>query len=252
MIDNIGRPPVNVQPSNLELANPANRPASTAKTDTPAPASTQPKGAGQVNVPDASLQGTDWNTLVNQMGAMNTSVSTSAVMSMLIEVMAQMRQDARASAFDEMKTSLDLGVKAAEKMKKAATQQLVGSATSSAISLVGSAASFKMNDKATSTAKSNTSEAALREAQAISGQANAVNTAFSSVSSTANAGFNYAAEIQRADMKIDDAQAQYHEALAQQNRNFMEQLGQSISKALSTMQAVDRAQHEATGAIYGM
>ncbi|MEK9869415.1 MAG: hypothetical protein VW831_06785, partial [Gammaproteobacteria bacterium] len=107
MVDNIGRPPVNVQPSILEVANPVNSPANTAKTDTPAPVSAQSKGAGQVNVPDASLQGTDWNTLVDQMGAMNTSVSTSAVMSMLIEVMAQMRQDARASAFDEMKTSLD-------------------------------------------------------------------------------------------------------------------------------------------------
>ena len=252
MVDNIGRPPVNVQPSILEVAKPVNSPANTAKTDTPAPAPAQAKGAGQVNVPDASLQGTDWNTLVDQMGAMNTSVSTSAVMSMLIEVMAQMRQDARASAFDEMKTSLDLGIQAAEKMKKAAAMQLTSSLVNTVVTAGVTVGSYGMNQQAGKRVDTNSSEAVIAQSRAKAGQAQSLNTLSQPVGSLAGAGFTYAAELDRADSKIDDAQAQYHESLAQMNRNFMDQLGQSISKALSTMQAVDRAQHEATGAIYGM
>ena len=247
MIDNIGKPAINVQPPSQEISRATPPQGKPVTPDTPAPVSVGSTAAGQVAVPDSSLQGTDWNALVDQMSAMNMNVSTSEVMSMLIEVMAQMRQDARASAFDQMQSSLDLGIKAAEKMKVAAKMQLEGAIAGSVVTAGTSVASGKMSITAAGAAGSN--EALSR---AISTQANAVGQVGNSAGGVVSSSLQSAADMDRAESKIDDAQAQYSESLSQQSKNFMEQLSQSISKALSTMQAVDRAQHEATGAIYGM
>jgi len=246
VINNIGKPAINVPPPGQEISRATPPQGKPVTPDTPAPASVGSTAAGQVAVPDSSLQGTDWNALVDQMSAMNMNVSTSAMMSMLIEVMAQMRQDARASAFDQMQSSLDLGIKAAEKMKDAAKKQLEGAISSSAVNAFSSMASMKISSSA---AASGVSEA---ESRVVSAKANAVGQLGTSLATADSATFQSIAETERADSKIDDAQAQYSESLSQQSKNFMEQLNQSISKALSTMQAVDRAQHEATGAIYGM
>lgn len=248
MIDNIGKPAINVPPPSQEISRATPPQGKPVTADTPAPASVgSTTAAGQVAVPDSSLQGTDWNALVDQMSAMNMNVSTSEVMSMLIEVMAQMRQDARASAFDQMQSSLDLGIKAAEKMKDAAKKQLEGAIAGSAVTAGTSVASGIMSGTAAGAAGTN--EALSR---AISTKANAVGQVGNSVGGVASSSLQSAADMDRAESKIDDAQAQYSESLSQQSKNFMEQLSQSISKALSTMQSVDRAQHEATGAIYGM
>jgi hypothetical protein len=247
VIDNIGKPAINVPPPSQEISRATPPQGKPVTPDTPLPFSVGSTAAGQVAVPDSSLHGTDWNALVDQMSAMNMNVSTSAMMSMLIEVMAQMRQDARASAFDQMQSSLDLGIEAAEKMKDAARKQLTGAITGSAVTIGTGAASSIMSGKAA--IQSGTNEALSR---ATSTNANAVQQVGNSFGSGSSSSIQSVAEMDRADSKIDDAQAQYSESLSQQSKNFMEQLSQSISKALSTMQAVDRAQHEATGAIYGM
>jgi len=189
-------------------------------------------GVDGVKVSDGTLQGTDWNALVDKLGAMNLSVSTTAIMTLLIETMAQMRQDAREASFESTVNSLESGQSAAQNMRDAAADKLYSAIASSVVTMVGSAAAMG---------------AAGNQALSM-----AINSFTGGLSQLAGSFNSYDAALSEAAAELDRAFASYEGSLSQQEQDFFRQLGDAIKNALSSMKAVDQAQHQATGAIYGM
>lgn len=189
-------------------------------------------GVDGVKVSDGTLQGTDWNALIDKLGAMNLSVSTTAILTLLIEIMAQMRQDAREASFESTVNSLESGQKAAQNMRDAAKDKFISAIVSATVTMVGSAAAMGASGN-----------------QALS---MAINSFTSGLASLAGSFNTYDASLSEAAAELDRAFASYEGSLSQQEQDFFRQLGDAIKNALASMKAVDQAQHQATGAIYGM
>lgn len=96
-----------------------------------------PTGAGEVPFPDASLSGTDWDALTNDLAtAGNLTISYTQVMTLLIQVAAQMRQDQREMALADAQNALQSGLNASEAMKQAAVFALGAAVVSGSVSVV--------------------------------------------------------------------------------------------------------------------
>lgn len=261
MVDSVGSSPsrVYVPPVEPQTTAPPEALAAETSTQVAAPAKPMATSSGQVAVSDASLQGTDWNELVDSMGAMNVSVSVTAIMSMLIEIMAQMRQDARQAAFDDMQTALDQNLAAVEKLKDAAKTEMITGIAVGVTSIVGTGVSYGMASKGGKLTEGaanldpNSTQFKLQTAQAqnFTTKAHIGGQMTSSVGQMGSSIGQSIADQKKADAKALEAEAQYSESLSQQERDFMKELNDTISAALATMKAVNQAQHEATGQIWG-
>jgi len=202
-------------------------------------------GSQEVQVAGASLQGTDWNALINSMGALNLSVSTTAILTMLIEIMADMRQDARENGFEQTVNGLNFGLAASEDMKSAALKTMIGAGVSAGMQLAGSYTAMK---SANASFTAPTSQAAtalgnLSQAQSALGSAGG---------QLAGAGFTYAAGLDTASAEVNRAMASYSQALSQQESDFARTLAEAISKAMSSMGGVNQSEGRANSAIYGL
>lgn len=203
-------------------------------------------GSGEVQVAGASLQGTDWNALIDSMGALNLSVSTTAILTMLIEIMADMRQDARENGFDQIVSGLTFGLAASQDMKDAATNQLYGTLVSSGVTASFSAASLSAGmSAATVSSNATLSGAYSSQAQAHSGLGGALGQA-------AGAAFSYEAGLYNASAESNRAMASYFQALSQQESDFGRTLTEAISKAMSTVDGTESSTARGYSAVYGL
>ena len=202
-------------------------------------------GSQEVQVAGASLQGTDWNALINSMGALNLSVSTTAILTMLIEIMADMRQDARENGFEQIVNGLNFGLAASEDMKSAALMTMIGTGVSAGMQLAGSAAAMK-SAGASATATTNAS------ATALAAQSQAQSAAYGAAGQLMAAPLTYAASLETASAEINRAMASYSQALSQQEQDFARTLTEAISKAVSSMGGVNQSESRGNSAIYGL
>lgn len=234
--------------------------------------------AGELPYAAASIDGTDWNALTNDLATSeNMMVSLSAIMTLLIQVMSQMRQEQREVSLADAQNALQSGLNAADAMKKAAAFALFAGVAQAGVSIVSGAMSAKQsasqtkqlsaaNDKVKSAEameKGPERDAAVKDAGESFNQTNAMVTveanktkaqtdSLSGLGGMVNSFLNFFAESARAESKADEAQAQYSQSIQQGDQAFFQQLGDSIKAMLQTWQSADRSTHEATQAIYNV
>ena len=127
--------PSGVAPVEVADAKPVNAPGAGAANATQGSLSA-PSAAGELPYDMASVNGIDWNDLTNDLATTaNLSVSINEIMLLLIQVMAQMRQDQREVALADAQNALQSGLNAAEKMKDAAVASLVSGIITNAASM---------------------------------------------------------------------------------------------------------------------
>ena len=236
--------------------------------------------AGEMAYDEASLSlsGTDWGALQESVQAANLSVTVTAILVLLIEIMAQMKQDAREEAFTQAVASLEAGLLAATEMenaaedaKKAAVAQAWTQIGTGILQVCAGAAQMgqlsKFQAQQGALTKQNNQLLAMTEGRAtiappmdfqplsasLQAQSQIINGLASfgkgigdldAASDTFNAAMHSAAS------QAARAEAEYQGALGQAAQQFMQQVADAIKAFLNTMQSVDQAQHKATGAIY--
>lgn len=100
--------------------------------------------AGELSYAEATLNGTDWGALLESVQAANLSVTVTAIMVLLVEIMAQMKQDAREEAFTQAQAALAAGNLAAAEMVEAAKKNLAAAQVSASVQIVMGVASIAM------------------------------------------------------------------------------------------------------------
>lgn len=236
-------------------------------------------GAGELPFPDASLSGTDWETLTNDLATSgNMMVSLSAIMTLLIEVMSQMRQNQREVALADAQNALQSGLNAADAQKKAAAFALASGLASGAVNL-GSGitgavqSSSQLNQLKTAQTDLNNAQLGLKDGTIKKDAANMAQKNFDvtntmvgaqtaktqaltqlgrSASDILGSFMNFFAESARAEAKTYETEAQYQQSLQQADQAFFQQLGDSIKALMQNWQSADRSTHEASQAIYNV
>jgi len=107
--------------------------------------------AGEVSYSSPNLEGIDWDALSSDFHNIeNLSVSISAIMVLMIDVMKEMRKGQREAWMEEAQNALQMGMNAADRMRESAAAKLASDVVSNAasiataaISLVSSAASLR-------------------------------------------------------------------------------------------------------------
>ena len=245
-----------------------------------------PTAAGAMAYTDPTISGTDWGALTDAVYAANLSVTVTAILVLMIEIMSQARQDSREDALQMAQLALDQGLAAAEDQKDAAVLTLVASIITNATTIVTSAmsaASAGSQLKTISAAKTTaladaetnfpmpkdatpeqTKAVDLQRSQAVKADMAALTSELSietaymqgvtgaggAVGKMAAAMFEYAAAVQQAEAQAHKATGEYLQSMAQSELEFFRQLGDAMKNYLSGMESVDQAQHKATGAIY--
>jgi hypothetical protein len=225
--------------------------------------------AGEMSYAEASLNGTDWGALLESVQAANLSVTVTAIMVLLVEIMAQMKQDAREEAFTQAQATLAAGELAAEKMKEAALDTLHAAQVSAGVQIamgavqvaagavqMGKISGFKTSTEArihqhqTGQPLAYGNSALSGNLQALTQTVNGGTSIANSIATLVSEGMKYDAAIAQAESQEARADADYQQALGQAAQAFMQQVADAIKAFLNTMQSVDQAQHKATGAIY--
>jgi hypothetical protein len=237
-----------------------------------------PGAAGEMAYADASLNGSDWGALLDSVQAANLSVTVTAIMVLLVEIMAQMKQDAREEAFTQAQATVAAGELAAQKMKDAAEDTLLAAQVSAGVQIgmgvlqaVGGAVQLgkisSFNSQQSALTKQNNQLQAMTEGRAtvappldfapVSASLQAQTQVLNGVTSVGNSIATLVSEFMKRDAAIAQAESQearanadYQQALGQAAQAFMQQVADAIKAFLNTMQSVDQAQHKATGAIY--
>lgn len=248
--------------------------------------------AGELYYDGAVLEGIDWDAVTNDMAmAPNLSVSVAQIMTLLIEVMSQMRQDQREAALLDAQNALESGLAAADEMKKAAWSALAGAITTGVVnagmagfSMVSAGSQIKQTQAAqtkfdTAMNKANPKGAGLdagdatktaearSQAQAEARQAldvdmqnirskamldQGVEQFGQAIGGMGGAVANFFAQTQQANAKALEAQAGYEQSIAQADQAFFQQLGDSIKSLLQAWQGVESATHHASESIYNV
>lgn len=107
--------------------------------------------AGEVAYSSPNLEGINWDALSSDFQNIeNLSISISAIMVLMIDVMKEMRKGQREAWMDEAQNALQMGMNAADRMRESAAAKLASDVVSNAasiataaISLVSSAASLR-------------------------------------------------------------------------------------------------------------
>ena len=225
-------------------------------------------GAGELPFEPASVSGIDWSALTDDLAASaNLSVSLNQIMVLLIQVMAQMRQDQREVALGDAQNALQSGLNAAKAMKDAAVSQLVSGIVTNAASMASAAVTLKQTSSQMKSLKD--SKQAFDAADADGKVKAREDLDFANSSSTLQgnktravaeltqsaaglmAGLgNFIAESARAEGKAYEAQSQYESNMQQMDQAFFQQLGDFIRAMLQNLQSVESATHQANQAIY--
>lgn len=229
---------------------------------------------GEVATANASLQGISWEQLTDATGIMNLSVSTTAILTMLIEIMAEMRAESRKAGFQETENALEYGQSAAEAMKKTATLNMFADVGSGALQTAGGAMQMKQAGSAMTDAKAakgiNDKMAGLddqsKEFKLLNNEVNSLNamsaakgqqgTAWSAMANglggLGSGVVKWLAAETQAEAEIDRALSSYSQSLAQMEQDFFRQLGDAIKSAVANQKAIDQAQHQAWTGINGV
>lgn len=237
-----------------------------------------PSAAGELPYQAAGVNGTDWDALTNDLAtSANLMVSLGAIMTLLIEVMSQMRQDQREVALADAQNALQSGLNAADAQKKAAAFALASGLASGAVSMAsGGYSAYKsagqINDLKGAQAEVNKA-AGMKEGPDRDAAMNEANAKFKMTDLQVNAqtakiqGYtqlgrgasdmlgsfmNFFAESARAEAKTYETEAQYEQSLQQADQAFFQQLGDSIRALMQSWQSADRSTHEASQAIYNV
>jgi hypothetical protein len=112
--------------------------------------------AGEVSYSSPNLEGIDWDALSSDFHNIeNLSVSISAIMVLMIDVMKEMRKGQREAWMEEAQNALQMGMNAADRMRESAAAKLASDVVSNAasmataaISLVSSASSLRSSSLA--------------------------------------------------------------------------------------------------------
>lgn len=210
--------------------------------------------------------GTDWGALTDSVQAANLSVTVTAILVLLIEVMSQMKQDAREDAFTQAQATLEAGLLAAQKQMDAAEDTLAAATLQAgvqiamgAVQVLGGAYQMKQISGFQSASAVNARNPfndpldfsqLSASLQAQTQLLNGVTSLSNNIANLVAAGMTYDASIAQAESQQARADADYQQALGQAAQAFMQQLADAIKSFLSGMESVDQAQHKATGAIY--
>lgn len=140
------------QPSGVGGATPAaplNRPGETPGLRPPGGLSVS-VAAGEVAYSSPNLEGIDWDALSSDFQSVESlSISITAIMVLMIDVMKEMRKGQREAWMDEAQNALQMGMNAADRMRESAAAKMAAdvvtnaaSMATAAISMVSSAASL--------------------------------------------------------------------------------------------------------------
>lgn len=177
--------------------------------------------------------GTDWGALTDSVSAANLSVTVTAILLLLIEVMSQMRQDAREGALEQAQAALQEGLNAAQNQRDSALETRTAAYVTAGLQMAGGLLSM------------GTSGSDAGRAVGMGGS-----SALTALGSFITADMTYEAATLQADAQQNRSEAEYQQALGQSEQAFMQQLGDAMKAILSTLQATEQAQHKATGDIY--
>ena len=196
----------------------------------------QPGPAGEFPFNFSALDGVDWDALSGDLAAgASLSVSMTQIMTLLIEVMSQMRQDQREKALADAQSALASGLAAAEKMKDAAAANLTSTLINSSIGAISSGVTIGAGYKG----------ASQPMMQAINGVGQSVGQFASSFS-------KFSADMSSAEAKSYETYAQYDASRQQADQAFFDQLGQAIKALMDSWKSTESATHQATQAIYNV
>ena len=246
-----------------------------------------PSAAGEADYDTASdlltqiLTGnssTDWGALTDSVASANLSVTVTAIMVLLIEIMSQMKQDAREAALQQAQAAHTQGNVAADQMEVAAQATLDAAQMNAgmqiamgAVSVIGGAIQgaklyqFQTQQSAL-TAKNNMLQD-LTEGQAtvappldfaaLSASLQSANQLLSGLTGLGNMSMSlvtsemtFDASIAEADAQRARAEGDYQQALGQNEQTFMQQLADAIRALLSGWGSIEQSTHEAYGATY--
>jgi hypothetical protein len=101
-----------------------------------------PPGAGEVSYSSPNLEGIDWDALTTDYNNVeNLSISITAIMVLMIDVMKELRKGQREAWMDEAQNALQMGMNAADRMRESAAAKLASDVVSNAASMVTAAIS---------------------------------------------------------------------------------------------------------------
>jgi hypothetical protein len=197
--------------------------------------------AGEASFASPNQDGIDYSVLALDMAqAANLSVDINAVMTLLIEVMAEMRKVAKKEWLEGAQAALQTGLDAAQKMIDAADKTLNSAVISASISIAASA--IQMGSGMAGNSASDSAGIATKGLSDLASAAGKLGTAF----------IDHDAAVLQAEAQADRSTGEYQQAIAQADQDFANQIRDVIAKLLETMKSVSEAQHQATGAIYGV
>jgi hypothetical protein len=246
-----------------------------------------PSAAGEADYDTASdlltqiLTGnssTDWGALTDSVASANLSVTVTAIMVLLIEIMSQMKQDAREAALQQAQAAHTQGNVAADQMEVAAQATLTAAQMNAgmqiamgALSVVGGAIQgaklYQFHTQQSALTAKNNMLLDLTEGQAtvappldfaaLSSSLQSANQLLSGLSGLGNsimslitADLTFDASIAEADAQRARAEGDYQQALGQNEQTFMQQLADAIRALLSGWGSIEQSTHEAYGATY--
>ncbi len=101
-----------------------------------------PVGAGEVSYSSPNLEGIDWDALTSDYNNVeNLSISITAIMVLMIDVMKELRKGQREAWMDEAQNALQMGMNAADRMRESAAAKLASDVISNAASMATAAIS---------------------------------------------------------------------------------------------------------------
>jgi hypothetical protein len=101
-----------------------------------------PVGAGEVSYSSPNLEGIDWGALTSDYNNVeNLSISITAIMVLMIDVMKELRKGQREAWMDEAQNALQMGMNAAERMRESAAAKIASDVISNAASMATAAIS---------------------------------------------------------------------------------------------------------------
>lgn len=251
------------------------------------PSLSGPSAAGEADYDTASdilqqiLMGnssTDWGELTDSVASANLSVTITAIMVLLIEIMSQMKQEAREAALQQAQAAHAQGNVAADEMEAAAQATLTAAQISAATQIVMGVVSVLMGayqlDKISGfqtqqnaiTARNNElldlteGQATVTPAmdfaplsaslQALTQLTNGATGLGNSIANLVAAEFTFDASMAEADAQRARTEADYQQALGQNEQTFMQQLADAIRAILSSWGSTEQSTHESYGAVH--
>lgn len=246
-----------------------------------------PTAAGEMAYAAPTIGGTNWGALTDSVQAANLSVTITAIMVLMIEIMSQSRQDSREDALKTAIAALDQGIAAAANMEEAAKFALIAACISNGVGILTSVAStvtagaqlkqigqyktkfendakakfeypddakdiagYKKTDMQRSEYVTQQMTPVIQELAIKKAYVDGITGGVNAAAKMIEAGMTYISGMAQAEAQRNKATGEYLQSISQSELDFFRQLGDAIKSFLSGMESVEQAQHKATGAIY--